>query len=77
MLNLTWRTFQIFFIISSALGAGKGKRSPRRKGACFLFGNREGRRVCEDGRRGGAPRQSEGVRGGTFYSLSGWKWPRS
>ena len=54
------------FYFSSVSGPAKGRRSPRRKGGGgnLVFGNREGGRVSEDGRRGGAQRGWEGVAGG-------------
>ena len=33
----TWRTFQIFLLTSSVSGAGKGRKSPRRKGGHTFY----------------------------------------
>ena len=59
----SWRTFRIFFIFSSVLGAGKGEESEAERGGYFLFKNGEGGRVSEEGRWGGSRRGWEGVAG--------------
>ena len=51
----------LFFVLFR--GREKEEESEAKRGGYFLFRNREGGRVFEEGRWGGAPRGSEGVAG--------------
>ena len=53
----------LFFIFSSVLGLGKGGGVRGEKGGSFMKKNRQGGRVSEEGRRGGACQGLEGVAG--------------
>ena len=75
---ITWRTLGIFFIFSSGLGTGKGRRSPRRKGGGGTsYLEIEGGESFRGGEAGGAHRGWEGVAGRRFFFFffSGPKCP--